>query len=215
MTRKFIYVPETVEEQKEFDLKLIALQETFIFLRVLCEGNNEIKNFIREQKTNDEEKKVKNESVNFISLGVYEIKRMFVNFNINNVKVPFSIINFIIEVTQIPCISNQLFLCESSYFHDFANLEMEIEKQLKSEANPANREKWIAATRENVGVINKLYSLCVNNVISCLEGNRRKIYNFLSSEDLSRFFVKCLSFYVKYLPLLEDKLGLPEIKEGK
>ncbi len=40
MTRRFSYAPETVEEQKEFDLKLIALQETFIFLRVLCEGNN-------------------------------------------------------------------------------------------------------------------------------------------------------------------------------
>jgi hypothetical protein len=63
---------------------------------VLCEGNNEIKNFIREQTTNDEEKKIKSESVNFISLGVYEIKRMFLKFNINNVKVPFSIINFII-----------------------------------------------------------------------------------------------------------------------
>jgi len=47
---------------------------------------------------------------------------MFLKFDINNIKVPFSIINFIIEVTQIPCISNQLFLCESSFFHDFANL---------------------------------------------------------------------------------------------
>lgn len=111
MTRKFVYVPETVEEEKEFALKLVALQETFIFLRVLCEGNNEIKNFIREQTTNDEERKLKNYSVNFISLGVYEIKRMFLKFNINIVKVPFSIIDFIIEVTQIPCIHNQLFLC--------------------------------------------------------------------------------------------------------
>jgi hypothetical protein len=40
MTRKFMYAPETAEELKEFDLKLIALQETFIFLRVLSEGNN-------------------------------------------------------------------------------------------------------------------------------------------------------------------------------
>jgi len=55
---------------------------------------------------------------------------MFLKFDIANVKVPFSIINFIIEVTQIPCINNQLFLCESSYFHDFANLEIEISRQI-------------------------------------------------------------------------------------
>lgn len=36
-----------------------------------------------------------------------------------------------------------------------------------------------------------------------MEGNKRKIYNFLSSLDLSNFFVKCLSFYVKYLPMLQ------------
>lgn len=190
---------------------MIALQETFIFLRVLCEGNNEIKNFIREQTTNDEEKKVKNESVNFISLGVYEIKRMFLKFNIKNVKVPFSIINFIIEVTQIPCISNQLFLCESSFFHDFANLEAEIENQLKS-------EKIDPKIRGNIEIINKLYSLCINNVISCLEGNKRKIYNFLSSEDLCKFFVRCLSFYVKYLPMLlqtEENAQVVQINEAK
>ena len=33
-------------------------------------------------------------------------------------------VEFVNEVTQIPCIDNQLFLCRNtSYFHDFATLE--------------------------------------------------------------------------------------------
>lgn len=56
---------------------------------------------------------------------------MFTKFDINIVKVPFSIIDFIIEVTQIPCIQNQLFLCQSSFFHDFAALEGEIDIAVK------------------------------------------------------------------------------------
>lgn len=35
-----------------------------------------------------------------------------------------------------------------------------------------------------------------------------QIYNLLSSEDLCRFFVKCLNFYVEYLPILEGVEGL-------
>ena len=97
-------------------------------------------------------------------------------------------------MTQIPCIHNQLFLCESSFFHDFANLETVIDMQLK--------EKLISDDIDNITIINKLYSLCIKNVISCLEGNMEQIYNLLSSEDLCRFFVNCFSFYVRYLPIL-------------
>jgi hypothetical protein len=70
MKRKFAYIPETVEEQKEFDEKVVNMQYAFIFLKNLCEGNNDIKNYIREQMSVEEEKKIKAESVNFITLGV-------------------------------------------------------------------------------------------------------------------------------------------------
>jgi len=39
MKRQFMYVPETVEEQKEFDQKVVNMQYSFIFLKNLCEGN--------------------------------------------------------------------------------------------------------------------------------------------------------------------------------
>ncbi len=55
------------------------------------------------------------------------MKRMFLKFNIDIIKVPFSIIDFIYEVTQIPCLDNQIFLCRSSLFSDFAALEQTID----------------------------------------------------------------------------------------
>ena len=80
------------------------MQYAFVFLKNLCEGNIEIKKYFQEQVNLDEEKKVKPESVNFLALSVTELKRMFVKFNIEIIKVPFSIIDFIYEVTQIPCL---------------------------------------------------------------------------------------------------------------
>ncbi len=47
MVRKYNYIPETVEEQKEFEGKVQLLQKVFMFLKVLCSGNNRIKNEIR------------------------------------------------------------------------------------------------------------------------------------------------------------------------
>jgi hypothetical protein len=126
MRRQFMYVPETVEEQKEFDQKVVNMQYTFILLKNLCEGNNDIKGYIREQVMLEEESKIKPDSVNFLSLGVSELRRMFSNFNIDIIKVPISIIDFIYEVTQIPCLPNQLFICKSSLFSDFAMLERHI-----------------------------------------------------------------------------------------
>lgn len=69
------------------------------------------------------------------------------------------------------------------------------------------KESRITPDIKNIQIINKLYSLCIKNIISCLEGNMEQIYILLSSEDLCRFFIKCLSFYVQYLPLLEGIEG--------
>ena len=68
MERKFKYIPETVLELHEYEEKLVFLNRMFTFLKVLCEGNNqEIKKFIKEQ-VDEDDKKSKPESINFIFL---------------------------------------------------------------------------------------------------------------------------------------------------
>lgn len=71
------------------------MQYVFIFLKNLCEGNIEIKQYIHEQRFTDEENKIKSESVDFLNLGITELKRMFNKFEIQIIKVPFAIIDFI------------------------------------------------------------------------------------------------------------------------
>lgn len=56
---------------------------------------------------------------------------MFSNFNISIIKVPFAIIDFIYEVTQIPCLKNQVYICKSTLFSDFAQLEQQISSMIK------------------------------------------------------------------------------------
>lgn len=43
----------------------------------------------------DEENKLKAESVDFLNLGISELRRMFNKFEIDIIKVPFAIIDFI------------------------------------------------------------------------------------------------------------------------
>lgn len=81
---------------------------------------------------------------------------------------PVSIIDFIYEVTQIPCLDNQLFICRSSLFSDFAALELTIDGLIeKKELEPSPR---------NILIIFSLYSSNIKNVISCLEGNISDIF---------------------------------------
>ncbi len=70
MKRVFVYQPETVLEQQEFNQKVVNMQYAFIFLKCFCEGNIEMKGYIHEQRFMDEENKIKAESVDFLNLGI-------------------------------------------------------------------------------------------------------------------------------------------------
>jgi UDP-N-acetylglucosamine enolpyruvyl transferase len=70
MKRMFVYQPETVLEKHEFNQKVVNMQYAFIFLKNLCEGNIEIKQYIHEQRFMDEENKIKSESVDFLNLAI-------------------------------------------------------------------------------------------------------------------------------------------------
>lgn len=85
---------------------------------------------------------------------------MFGNFEIDIIKVPFAIIDFIYEVTQIPCLFNQEFICQSTLFQDFADLGPQINKIVeKSDKYTLNK---------NLVNIFQLYSSNIRTVISCL-----------------------------------------------
>ncbi len=107
---------------------------------------------------------------------------------------PFAIIDFIYEVTQIPCLTNQKFICQSTLFSDFAQLEPQINEVIK-------KSSPLTINRILVNIF-QLYSSNIKTVISCLEGNVPQIYESLSTPNLCLYFVKVVEFFITHLPTL-------------
>lgn len=108
---------------------------------------------------------------------------------------PFAIVDFIYEVTQIPCIENQIFICQSTLFSDFAQLDAQVNDIIKK-SSPITISK-------NLVNIFHLYSSNIKIVISCLEGNVPQIYENLSSPNLCLYYVKLVQFFITHVPTLE------------
>jgi hypothetical protein len=86
-------------------------------MQLLCESNNsQMKNFIRTQVANDG--RVKINSIDYIEITNVELRRLFKILDASLVHLPLSLIHFLNEVTQLPCIDNQGTLCKGTFFED-------------------------------------------------------------------------------------------------
>ena len=91
-------------------------------MQLLCENNNtENKNFIREQPDTSE-------SIDFIELAAKELRNIFISVCSDIAEIPIFILDFILEVTQIPIIANQEAFIKSSFFEDLCLLQNTLEK---------------------------------------------------------------------------------------
>lgn len=88
----------------------------FKFLQLLCENNNiEGKNFIRDQKN-----ELKN--YDFIKIAAKEIRNIFLFLTSDISPVSMFLLDFILEVTQIPVKLNQDALMNLTFFEDVCTL---------------------------------------------------------------------------------------------
>lgn len=100
-----------------------ALCRIFRFLQLFCENNNiNTKNFIRLQINNDEESTQKPNSINLINEGCQLLRKFFKIMSVKVVSIPPSLLNFLNEVTQIPCLENQVSLLKETFFEDISYL---------------------------------------------------------------------------------------------
>lgn len=97
-------------------------KRAFKFLQLLCENNNvEGKKFIKEQP-----EVVKN--FNFIDTACKEVRNLFVALNEEICDVTMFLLDFILEVTQIPVYQNQAALMDLSFFEDVCALQNTFSK---------------------------------------------------------------------------------------
>ena len=162
MMRKFRYEEETSEEEKLEDDIISALDRLYRFIQLLCENNNSrMKDFIRNQV--NEEGRVKSNSIDLIEITNIEIRRLFKTLNKRIIALPLSLIYFIYEVTQVPCIDNQIALCKGTFYEDVCRVNRELrDSKVIEAANIGDEEK---------SILLRTYNKSIEMALSCLEGN--------------------------------------------
>lgn len=99
--RKNVFEPSSTNEEIYHRECIVTYRRAFKFLQLLCENNNiENKKYIRDQKG-------KMDPVNFISVATNELRNLFGVMCKQIVDVPLFLLDFILEVTQIPIKQNQ------------------------------------------------------------------------------------------------------------
>lgn len=102
------------EMQAEINNEM-AMCRLFRFLQLFCENNNiNMKKFLSTQINPDENKKTN--SVNFIEEACLLLRKFFKIINNKIVNIPNYLLAFIAEITQLPCLDNQISLMKSTFF---------------------------------------------------------------------------------------------------
>jgi len=97
----------------------MALRRTFRFLQLFCENNNiEMKKFVMRQTNLDGNEKLN--SINFIVEACMLLRQFFKIMSANVVNIPPNLLDFINEITQIPCLECQKSLMSSTFFEDMS-----------------------------------------------------------------------------------------------
>lgn len=136
MVKKFGHKTDKFEIQTELNFEM-ALCRTFRFLQLLCENNNiELKKFLLKQW--NEDKKDKLVIVNFIQEACQLLRQFFKIMSIKIVNIPPSILDFINEITQIPCLDCQVSLLKSTFFEDMSYMASYFEDKINIDQRKFN-----------------------------------------------------------------------------
>ena len=99
----------------------LALCRVFRFLQLMCEnGNNKMKDFLLVQTNTNGDRKTN--VVNFIETTSFLLRKIFKVMNVKLVGIPATLLDFISEITQLPCINNQIAFMKSTFFEDLSYL---------------------------------------------------------------------------------------------
>jgi hypothetical protein len=75
-----------------------------------------MKRFIRQQT--DEDDSIKLNSINFIEFTIMQLRLFLKILSKAVIQIPSFILDFIIEIIQLPCVENQRTLCKTTFFED-------------------------------------------------------------------------------------------------
>lgn len=171
---------EQIEESNE-----MAMCRLFRFLQLFCENNNiEMKKFLYAQINQDEAKKTN--SVNFIEEACLLLRKFFKIMNCKIVAVPDFLLAFLGEITQLPCLDNQISIMKSTFFEDISYLACFFEDTQNRE-----RRKFKPHPEDSEDPLHSLLGIYEQGILMALsnfEGNDPVI--------MSEFLNKCNPRYL-------------------
>ena len=129
-----------------------------------------LKNFIRVQS--DQDDTIKLNSMNLIEFTTSQLRIFLKILNKNITNIPNFMLDFLIEVIQLPCLENQLTLCRSTFFEDVCYLSQFF-------ASQENLESRLFHSSVDIQCLQELYNKILIAVMSVLEGNDDRIYEDL------------------------------------
>lgn len=148
-------------------------------MQLLCENNNkEGKNFIRVQPG-------KARQFNFIDITTKELRNLFQIFCNDIKEVPLFLLDFILEVTQIPIYENQQALMSSTFFEDLCQLK----NTFNINTNPRILEERNFKSFEHV---EEIYYKSIKIILSNFEGNDEKTFLTLDSKLEPKFLIEVI-----------------------
>ena len=168
--RKNVFEPETTDQEIHKNTCIRTYKRAFKFLQLLCQNNNtDGKNFIRDQKN-----QLKN--FDFIKIAAKEIRNIFLFLTPEISQVSLFLLDFILEVTQIPVKLNQEALLNLTFFEDLCALHNTFfnkkEVKLAKGFDKKDKEKELDAIFEKGILI----------VLSCFEGNDLKTFKAIDNK---------------------------------
>ena len=100
-------------------------------------------------------------------------------------EIPIFILDFILEVTQIPVTNNQIVLMRSTFFEDLCQMESRKESFTK-DFDQKDHEK-----------LQELYSKCVTIILSNFEGDAKETFDSLDTKLDARFLTNILDYVLE------------------
>ncbi|CAK78094.1 unnamed protein product (macronuclear) [Paramecium tetraurelia] len=183
------------------------LNRSFRFLQLLCENNNvQMKNFIRQQIDPDLNPKIG--SINFIELATSQLRVFCKAFNSKISEVPIYILDFILEVVQVPCLENQITLCKTTFFEDVCYLVQQLSIRQNQE------QRGLLSKPEGMQALFNIYNKIIIIIMSVLEGNDDRIQEDLQKKIDPKFLIEIVRQYLQnHNPKIQSKEDMEKALE--
>ena len=176
-------------------------------MQLLCENNNiPMKLFLLHQSNEDGSDTLV--MINFVQEACQLLRQLFKIMSIKVVNIPPSILNFINEITQIPCLDCQTSLMKSTFFEDMSYMASFFEDKVNIDQRKFNF--YVDPHKpDDLNTLMSVYEQAIALALSNFEGNDNQIFwEFLNKCQPLFLWIVVRQNLVKLLRPIASRFGV-------